>query len=99
MRIVHGRIEFRVRKIPRPFPEWVRAVTLWPFIFYKSEVWDDRCVQVHERYHWVDQIRWLLLPWFTVYLALIHFYGGGKKHPLEREAYRRQRLCEEGAEP
>ena len=51
-------------------------------------------MQVHERYHWIDQIRWLHLPWFAAYLILRPFYGGGRRHPLEREAYRRERLCE-----
>ena len=57
MRIAKGRIEFKVPKIPRLFPEQVYAVTVWPFIFYEPHVWDDVCVQVHERYHWLDQIR------------------------------------------
>ena len=96
MRIDKGRVEIRVRRIPRPFPERVQAVTVWPFIFYETQVWDNPCVQIHERYHWLDQIRWLLLPWFTVYLVLSLFYGGGRRHPLEKEAYRRQQECEEG---
>ena len=95
MRIVRGVVEIKVSRIPRPFPESVHAVTVWPLVFYESEVWDDKCVQIHERYHWVDQIRWLLLPWFTAYLILRPFYGGGDNHPLEREAYRRQRACEQ----
>ena len=93
MRIVGGKIEIRVPKIPRPFPESVHAVTVWPLIFYEPQVWDDPCVQVHERYHWVDQVRWLVVPWFAAYLALRPRYGGGREHPLEREAYRRQDAC------
>ena len=93
MRIVGGKIEIRVPKIPRPFPESVHAVTLWPLILYEPQVWDDRCVQIHERYHWVDQVRWLVVPWFAAYLALRPRYGGGREHPLEREAYRRQDAC------
>ena len=95
MRIVNGRIEIRVRKVPRPFPERVHAVTVWPLIFYEPQVWDDACVQRHERYHWLDQIRWLVLPWLAVYLLLLPLYGGGRKHPLERKAYRLQELCEQ----
>ncbi len=95
MRVVSGKMELMVRKIPRPFPERVHAATIWPFIWYESQVWDDPCVQIHERYHWMDQIRWLLLPWFAAYLILRPFYGGGRKHPLEKEAYRRQELCEQ----
>ena len=35
MRIVGGKIEVRVPKIPWPFPESVHAVTIWPLIFYE----------------------------------------------------------------
>jgi hypothetical protein len=93
MRIAAGRIEFRVRKIPWPFPTWVHAVTIWPVIVYEEQVWEDECVLVHERYHWADQLRWLVLPWFLVYLTLRPFTGGGSGHPLEREAYRREAAC------
>ncbi len=99
MRVVKGKLEIKVSKVPWPFPERVHAVTIWPFIFYEPQVWDDPCVQLHERYHWSDQIRWLLVPWFTAYLILSVFYGGGTKHPLEKEAYRRQQKCEENAVP
>ena len=97
MRLYRGRIELRVRLIPRPFPRSVHAVTVWPFIIYETEVWDNACVQIHERYHWIDQIRWLWVPWFAAYLVLSVFYGGGRRHPLEREAYRRQDQCEGGS--
>ena len=62
MRFIRGRIELRVRKIPPPFPELVHAVTVWPIIVYEPQVWDDNCLQLHERYHWIDQLRWLILP-------------------------------------
>ena len=97
MRIINGRIEIQVRKIPKPFPERVNAVTVWPLIFYEPHVWDDAGVQVHERYHWMDQIRWLWVPWFVAYLALRPFYGGGRRHPLEKEAYRREDACKADA--
>ncbi len=99
MRFASGRIEFRVGKIPRPFQEWVHAVTVWPFIFYEREVWDDECVQVHERYHWMDQLRWLVIPWFLAYFILQAIVrSGGRKHPLEKEAYRREDLCKSDGE-
>ncbi len=93
IRIVKGRIEIRVTKIPKPFPSSVNAVTVWPLIFYEAHKWDDECLQVHEAYHWVDQIRWLVVPWLILYFGLSVFYGGGRKHPLEKEAYRRQDFC------
>ena len=97
VRIVGGKIEIRVSRIPWPFPKSVYAVTVWPVIVYEARVWDDECVQVHERYHWVDQIRWLVLPWFVVYLILRPFQGGGRRHVLEREAYARQDACRAAA--
>lgn len=93
MRRIGAKLEIKVSRIPRPFPEHVHAFTLWPFIFYEPHVWDDPCVQTHERYHWADQARWLVLPWLAVYLAMRPFYGGGREHPLEREAYRRGDDC------
>ena len=75
----------------------MHAVTVSPLIFYEPHVWDDACVRVHERYHWMDQIRWLWVPWFVAYLVLRPFYGGGRRHPLEKEAYRRQDACEADA--
>ena len=89
MRMLRGKVEILVQKIRWPFPERVHAVTLWPFIFYEAQVWDDKCVQVHERYHRLDQIRWGIVRWFTAYLILLPLHGGGRRHPLEREAYRR----------
>ena len=93
MRFIGGKIEFKVAHIPKPFPERVHAVTVWPFIWYEAQVWDDPCVQIHERYHWSDQVRWLVIPWFVAYFALSLRYGGFRDHPLEREAYRRQDDC------
>ena len=93
MRIVNGKIEFKVATIPKPFPGDTHAVCVWPFIWYEEPWWDDPCQQAHERYHWIDQMRWLVIPWFIVYLAFLPFTGGGPDHPLEREGYRRERAC------
>lgn len=80
-------IEISVKRIPWPFPKRVHAVTLWPFIFYEHSARYDKAVQAHERYHWRDQMRWLVIPWFLVYISLLPFYGGYRKHPLEKSAY------------
>jgi len=80
-------IELSVKRVPWPFPKAVHAVTLWPFIIYEHSVRHDPAIQAHERYHWKDQMRWLVIPWFIVYLTLSLFYGGGRKHPLEKPAY------------
>ena len=97
MRFIKGRIEFRVRRIPTPFPEPAHAVTVWPFIVYEPQFWDDKCVQLHERYHWIEQLRWLVLPWFAVYGILSLRYGGGRGHPLEKAAYRLEDECRTGS--
>ena len=78
-------IELFVDKIRWPFPEYVHAVTLWPFIIYEHQVRNDKAIQAHERYHWEDQLRWLVVPWFIIYVALLPFYGGFRKHPFERK--------------
>ncbi len=95
IRISGGRIEVRVPRIPRPFPVSVYATTVWPFVFYEPQVWDDECVQRHERYHWIDQIRWLVVPWLIIYLILSIKYGGGRSHPFEKPAYEIQDKCDE----
>ena len=69
-------IELTVKRIPWPFPKRVHAVTLFPFIVYEPSARYDKAVQAHERYHWKDQMRWLVIPWFLVYIALLPFYGG-----------------------
>ena len=84
------RIELTVKKVPWPFPEKVYAVTLWPFIFYEPHVRYDEGVLAHERYHWNHQLKWLVIPWFIVYVSLLPFYGGFRKHPIERPAYELQ---------
>jgi hypothetical protein len=93
MRVVRGCIEFKVQKLRKPFREGVHALAVFPFIWYEADRWDDMCLQRHERYHWKDQLRWLWLPWFVVYFALMLFYGGGDRHPLERRGYSIERAC------
>ena len=78
-------------------PEPVHAVTVRPVIVYETQVWDDECVQLHERYHWIDQLRWLVFPWFAAYAVLSLRYGGGREHPLEREAYHVEDGCRDGS--
>ena len=97
LRFAAGRIEIRVPKIPPPFPKRVYATTIWPFVFYEPSVWDDECVQIHERRHWIDQIKWLVIPWLIVYLVLSIKYGGGRNHPFEKPAYALQDACGESA--
>ena len=85
MRISKGRIELKVGRIPRPFPEEVHAVTIWPVIVYEAQVWDNPCVQIHERYHWMDQLRWFLVPWFLAYLILRPSTEEAKNIPRKRK--------------
>ena len=83
-------IELSVKRIPWPFPKRVCAVTIWPFIIYEHQVRHDLSVQAHERYHWNEQKAWLVVPWFIAYICLLPFYGGGRRHPMEKEAYKIQ---------
>jgi hypothetical protein len=95
VRLNGWRVEVRVPKIPPPFPNRVYATTVWPFVFYEPHVWDDECVQQHEAKHWLDQIKWLVIPWLIVYLLLSLRYGGGRSHPFEKAAYEIQDRCNE----
>tara|TARA_R100000306_G_C4368851_1_gene138952 strand:+ start:539 stop:820 length:282 start_codon:yes stop_codon:yes gene_type:complete len=83
-------IELSVKHIPFPFPKNVHAVTLFPFIIYEYEVRHDPAIQAHERYHWKDQMKWLVVPWFIIYVCLLPFYGGFRNHPFEKSAYELQ---------
>ena len=35
-------------------------------------------------------MKWLVLPWFIIYVALLPFYGGFRRHPFEKPAYAKQ---------
>ena len=91
-------IKIIVDHLPWPFPKYVDAVTLWPFIIYKRGIEDDLALQAHEMYHFNEQKRWLLVPWFIAYICLLPFYGGGRKHPMEKPAYAIQDKFNQDAE-
>jgi hypothetical protein len=94
-RYASGRLEFRVRKIPWPFPSSTHALTICPFVFYESGMWDDECLQKHERHHWIAQIQTLVIPWLVAYIVLLLIYGGARKHPMEKNAYKVEDDCVE----
>ena len=68
-------------------PKGVGAITLWPFIVYKTRALRDR-YREHELFHWRQALRWGVVPWYIAYIALMPFYGDPRAHPMEREAYR-----------
>ena len=68
-------------------PGKIAAITLWPFVVYRRGHETDYALRQHELYHWQEALRWGVVPWYLTYIALLPFYGGGKNHPLEREAY------------
>ena len=75
------------------------AMTIWPFVFVIPSKKDDKCLWVHETYHWQEQRRWLVVPWIVVYLVLwlilnIILRKPADEHPMEVEAYRLSRECE-----
>ena len=70
------------------------AITLWPFIFYKTkEASEDRPLKEHEYFHWKQALRWGVIPWYIAYLVLLPFYIRKRPddHPMERQAYDIQR--------
>ena len=78
--------------VPRLIPG-VDAITLWPFILYRRRYEDDIPLRCHEHYHWRQALRWGVIPWYLVYLALKLLYLGKPpdQHPLEAPAYAEQR--------
>ncbi len=77
-----------------PFMGPGRGLTLWPFCFYGPGGKDDKCLQVHEHYHWDQALRWGVIPWYVVYGLLALRWGTSTEHPLERPAYAAQAACE-----
>ena len=76
--------------------QWTRVVAASTSIKKAGEAGDVdatylsaklKAVQAHERYHWRDQMKWFVIPWFIIYVSLLPFYGGFRKHPFERPAY------------
>lgn len=72
------------------------AITLWPFILYDRESYDT-CLRVHEEYHWKEQMKWLVIPWFIWYLilCLVYIRVPNEQHPMEMPAYEAERKCRE----
>lgn len=71
-----------------------RAVTLFPFVFYKGEVLTEREVR-HETIHLWQQATLLILPFYVLYLlfwiaGLLRYrnqYHAYRSIPFERSAY------------
>ena len=74
-------------------PGRIYAITLWPFIFYRKGYYTE-CVRLHEWYHYMQARQWLVIPWYIAYILLAMVYAG-RVHPMEREAYKIQRGCED----
>jgi len=63
------------RVCPRMIPPRRVAITLWPFIFYRStEALEDIPLKAHEHFHWKQALRWGVVPWYLAYLLLLPFY-------------------------
>lgn len=60
------------------------ALTVWPFIFVHPGKETPGLIE-HERVHWREQMRWLVLPWWALYLLSKRF-----RLAAEVRAYRRQ---------
>jgi hypothetical protein len=81
------------KKIPIPFvPDWVDAITIFPFIFVKDKPRTEdeyRTIIEHEKIHIGQQLRGLLIIFYIRYLYFSWKYGY-KKNPYEIEAYEHQ---------
>jgi len=47
------------------------GLTIWPFIFMVNP--DDQPLVAHEKVHFAEQARWLVLPWWVAYLLSAAF--------------------------
>jgi len=69
------------------------AITLWPFIFYKNEYYkNDKCIKIHEHFHWYEALRWGVIPWYVTYLIL-KIFKKYDEHPFEKRAYKAEQDC------
>lgn len=67
-------------------------------VFWEPSASRDEPILEHELVH-VRQYDFLGLFYLPVYLVLFPFYGGGRRHPLERSAYAWQDEVAAGAHP
>lgn len=82
----------KVRQITLPFTLGIKAITLYPFIFYAKGK-RTPCVEAHEAVH-VQQIREMgFLRFYLTYIMLSFKYGGGRRHPLEVAGYVAEDEC------
>jgi hypothetical protein len=71
----------------------IRAITLFPFVFYAKRAGDDPCIRAHEMVH-VQQVRRMgVLRFYVTYLWLKRTHGGHRGHPLEVDGYAAQDAC------
>ena len=76
-----------------PFGDY-RAITLFPFVFYKGEPLSEQDVR-HETIHLWQQLALLIVPFYLLYflfwlLALTRYrnaYRAYRANPFERSAY------------
>jgi hypothetical protein len=65
------------------------AITIYPFIFIKRKMKDNKVLLQHEMIH-IEQVK--RLGWLRFYITYLwyNFTRGYKKNPFEVEAYARQ---------
>lgn len=65
----------------------VNAITLWPFIFIANPKEDALEWRInHEWVHWWQELKWLIIPFYIVYL--FEYTMGRFKGMNHYEAYR-----------
>jgi hypothetical protein len=71
----------------------IKAITLFPFVFYAKRAGDDPCIRAHEMVH-VQQVRRMgVLRFYITYMWLKRTHGGHRGHPLEVAGYAAQDAC------
>ena len=74
-------IKIKTKRFP---PNGFRAITLWPFIFYKGET--NAVVMNHEEIHGAQQKELLILFFYLIYL-MEWIFKGYDRISFENEAY------------
>lgn len=69
--------------LPKLFNAW--ATTIAPFIFVVPEHANNVPLLEHEKIHYKEQLKWLILPWWIAYLASSKF-----RLNAEVRAYKKQ---------
>jgi len=74
-------------KKPWPWSYQQTDVTVWPFLFYLDEPLEGSRLD-HELIHAKQQVCWLWLPWFVLYILFLPVGFNPFRYRWEFKAYR-----------